>query len=385
MVYSSLCNSLILRITEGVFSGGGSHSLRFCDVISLANLLRGWRKFSKGKRSAPDVVRFELRLEEELFSLHARLSSGTWTNDPYTAKPIADPKPRLIHIASVRDRVFFQAVYQQLYPIFDKTFIHDSYASREVKGTHAGVRRFEVFARKVSANYTRHAFVLKCDVRKFFDHIDHSLLFALISKRITDERVLALLKSILGSFSTPHRPNWIPASVGMTEGKGLPLGNVTSQLFANIYLNELDQFVKHWLKARYYIRYCDDFVMLHKSREVLEAWISNIRDFLRVRLSLELHPHKVTIRKLRQGTDFLGYVSLPHYSVLRTRTKQRMLKRLVVLAQGIRTKEDFETALPVISSYLGMLSHCKGEKLRKEVVKLFSHIRKASSLLQKGK
>jgi len=284
-------------------------------------------------------------------------------------------------------------MYQQLYQIFDRTFIHDSYASREGKGTHAGVRRFEVFARKVSANYTRHAFVLKCDVRKFFDHIDHRLLFVLIARKITDEKLLALLRSIIGSFSIPHRPNWIPASArldsarlaGMTEGKGLPLGNVTSQLFANIYLHELDQFVRHTLKAGYYIRYCDDFVILNESRAVLEKYSIEILNFLRTKLSLELHPNKVTIRKLRQGTDFLGYVSLSHFRVLRTRTKKRMLKRLVVLSRGIRTNKELENALPVISSYLGMLAHCKGEKLRKEVVKLFSHIREASSLLQKRK
>ena len=186
----------------------------------------------------PDVVRFELQLEEELFSLHGRLTSGAWTNDPYTAKPIADPKPRLIHIASVQDRVFFQAVYQQLYPIFDKSFIQDSYASRECKGTHAGVRRFNAFARKVSANYTRPAFVLKCDVRKFFANIDHEILLSILSERISDTAIIPLLKNIVGSFSTPHL-SFSPSKEGDRQ-KGLPLGNVTSQLFANIYLNELE-------------------------------------------------------------------------------------------------------------------------------------------------
>ena len=131
--------------------GGGRHSLDFCDVISLENLFAAWKKFSDGKKSHPDVAAFALRLEEELFTLHARLSSGEWTNDPYISKRIADPKPRIIHSTSVRDRVLYQAVYHQLYQIFDRTFIHDSYASREGKGTHAGVKRFQLFARKVSA------------------------------------------------------------------------------------------------------------------------------------------------------------------------------------------------------------------------------------------
>ncbi len=345
-------------MTEGVFSGGGHHKIDFCDVISLENLLQAWRRFSKGKRTKSDVASFELHLEEHLFSLHERLARGVWTNDPYVCRRIADPKPRTIHIASVRDRVLFQAVYQQLYQIFDKSFIHDSYASREGKGTHAGVKRFEVFARKVSANYTRNAVVLKCDVRKFFDHIDHELLFALLARKVSDEKLLKLIRVLIASFKT-------------TSGKGLPLGNVTSQLFANIYLNELDQFIKHSLKVRYYIRYCDDFILLHKDQYLLEELLERIRDFLRARLSLELHPNKVTIRKLRQGTDFLGYVSLPHFCVLRTRTKRRMLKRLTAIARSLRTKEDFEKALPVIFSYLGMLSHCKWETLREKVEKLF--------------
>ncbi len=190
----------------------------------------------------------------------------------------------------MRDRVLFQGVYQQLYQIFDRGFIHDSYASREGKGTHAGVKRFEIFAKKVSANYTKPALVLKCDIRKFFDGIDHSILFALITRRVSDERLCSLVRNIISSFQT-------------TEGKGLPLGNVTSQLFANIYLDELDQFVKHHLKIKCYIRYCDDFVILGNDRSVLEHITGNIRAFLRETLLLELHPCKVTIRKLMQAQN----------------------------------------------------------------------------------
>ena len=291
--------------------------------------------------------------------MHRRLASGEWKNDPYVRRVISDPKPRVIHIASVRDRILYQAVYQQLYQIFDATFIHDSYASREGKGTHAGVRRLEEFSRKVSANYTKRAFVLECDIKKFFDNIDRALLFRLIAKRISDERLLALIHTILASFV-------------VESGKGLPLGNVTSQLFANIYLHELDQFVKHRLKARYYIRYCDDFVLLHECRELLETWTENIHAFLRDHLLLELHSNKVTIRKLRQGADFLGYVTLPHYRALRTRTKNRMLKRLATLAGSIQTANDFDAAIPVLSSYLGMLSHCSGERTRQKIQDFFS-------------
>ena len=254
--------------------------------------------------------------------------------------------------------MLYQAVYQQLYRVFDKTFIHDSYASRESKGTHAGVRRFAVFARKVSANHTKPAFVLKCDVRKFFDGIDHALLLSLISKKITDEKLFELVQTIVRSFEMMH-------------GKGLPLGNVTSQLFANIYLNEFDQFVKHTLKAKFYIRYCDDFVILDENRAVLFQHVGAIRNFLRKSLFLELHPNKVSIRALRQGTDFLGYVSLPHHRVLRTKTKQRRLKKLTLLSKSIASEEDFEPVRPVIESYLGIVSHCKGEQLKRTIKTMF--------------
>ncbi|MDP3661558.1 MAG: reverse transcriptase domain-containing protein [bacterium] len=319
-------------MTDGVRSGGGRHNSDFYALISPENLLRAWRRFSKGKRTDSEFARFELYLEENLFSLHEQLAFGVWTNDPYERQPIADPKPRIIHVPSVRDRVLFQVVYQELYQIFDNTFIHDSYASRERKGTHAGVKQFEVFARKVSTNYTNSAFVLKCDIRKFFDSIDHRILFSSISHRITDQNLLTLIHRIISSFEVA--PN-----------KGLPLGNVTSQIFANIYLNVLDQFVKHTLKAPYYIRYCDDFVILDKSRAALMWLIARIQMFLRDKLLLELHPRKVSLRKLRQGTDFLGYVSLPHYRVLRTRTRKRMLKRVNRIN---------------LPSYLGLLEHCKG-------------------------
>ena len=218
-------------MTGTVCSGGGHHSINFCDVISLPNLFCAWRKFRQGKSSKEEVATFELCLEENLFNLHSLLASDSWKPDPYIRFCVSDPKPRIIHKASVRDRVLYQALYQSLYQILDREFIHDSYASRSGKGTHRGVIRFRTFSRKITSNHTRNAFVLKCDIRKFFDCIDHKVLLSLIAKRISDEKLLALIVTIVRSFQTEQR-------------KGLPLGNVTSQLFANIYLNELDQFNK---------------------------------------------------------------------------------------------------------------------------------------------
>ncbi len=342
MRYNSLCSILTEWIIGKVLLGGGRHKVNFCDVISVENLLSAWKEFRKGKRGKQDVAEFELWLEENLFTLHHELASGTWKPEPYTAFYVQDSKLRLIHKASVRDRVLYQAVYRSLYMLFDKGFIHDSYSSRNGKGTHAGVKRFEAFARKVTENYRKPGFALKCDVRKFFDSIDHDILLSFIAQKVSDPKLFELIRKIIVSFET-------------ATGKGLPLGNVTSQLFANVYLNELDQFAKHTLKAKFYIRYCDDFVILDGSRELLEKLISKLCAFLKEKLSLELHPREVEIRNLRQGVDFLGYVSLPHYRVLRTKTKCWMFARV-----GPKS----------LVSYLGVLAHCKSGKLKNQILKI---------------
>ncbi len=336
-------------------SGGGRHSCDFRDVISVGNLFRAWKEFSRGKRSNKEVAIFELNLEENLFDLHNLLLTKKWKPDPYRVLVVLDLKKRTIHAASVRDRVLYQAVYQKLYFIFDKTFIHDSYASRRLKGTHAGLERFKIFACKASMNYTQRIYVLKCDIRKFFDSINHKILISIIKRKINDKDFSILIEQVIESFSTKLET-------------GLPLGNVTSQIFSNIYLNELDQFVKHVLKEKYYIRYCDDFVILHISKLHLEKCIIKIAKFLKENLKLELHPKKVTIQKIHNGIDFLGYVSLPHYKVIRTTTKRRLIRKIEQLAilaeRGIITKEYFRH---VLASYYGMLTHCKGEKIQEQI------------------
>lgn len=339
--------------------GGGRHSCNFYDVISLKNLFSAWWEFCRGKRSKIKVAEFELRLEENIFDLRRRLEEGKWCPDPYHVFFEHDPKLREIHEASVRDRVLYQAVYRVLYQIFDPSFIFHSYSSRRIKGTHLGVKNLSKFARKVSRNGICVGYALKCDIRKFFDSIDHQILLKLIRSKIYDKKFMSLIEKIIFSFEK-------------SSGKGLPLGNVTSQVFANIYLDELDQFVKRELKAKYYLRYCDDFVILEPSKEGLENYLERIRDFCQKILLLELHPNKVKIVKLNAGTDFLGYVSLPNHVVLRTKTKNRMLGKLIKLKNAFDTgKVDQEKVMQVVQSYLGMLKHCSGEKIRGQIERIF--------------
>ncbi len=336
-------------------AGGGLHSIDFCDVISVENLFLAWRKFRRGKRSKKDVAEFELNLEDNIFRLHGELVAGTWKPDPYVEFYVQDPKLRKIHKASVRDRVLHQAMYATLYQIFDKYFIHDSYSSRDFKGTHRGVQRFEEFSRKITQNYTRPGFALKCDIRKFFDSIDHEVLIYILKRKIHDEKLLGLIIQIVKSFS-------------VINSKGLPLGNVTSQILANIYFNEFDQYIKHTLKMSYYIRYCDDFVLLHDSMQYLENAIPKMSIFLHERLRLELHPRKVIMKKIHHGVDFLGYVSLPYYRVLRTRTKNRMIKKIKKIVELKKSKAvSLDTFKQTLISYAGMLSHCKSNKLKKHI------------------
>ncbi|MEI6346173.1 MAG: reverse transcriptase/maturase family protein [bacterium] len=320
------------------------------DIISVENLLLAWREFVSGKKQKKDAQEFSLRLMDNIFELHAELAAKTYTHSAYKAFSISDPKPRSIHKALVRDRLLHHALYRKLYPFFDRTFISDSYSCRRFKGTHRAIDRFRVFGRKVSRNHTRTCWVLKCDIRKFFASVDHAILLDILRKYIADRDALWLIERVIFSFHST------------AGGRGLPLGNLTSQLLVNVYMNEFDQFMKHRLKTRYYIRYADDFVILSDQKQVLESTLSEIGHFLVQQLQLSLHPDKVSIKTLASGVDFLGWVHFPHHRVLRTVTKRRMFKRLASTA----SMEPL-SALATVRSYLGLLSHGNAHYLREKV------------------
>ncbi len=309
------------------------------DIISLENLLDAWKEFLNGKRNRKDVRAFEANLMDNILDLRNDLLNKTYRHGGYISFNISDPKPRIIHKARVRDRLLHHAIYRQLYPFFDRTFISDSYSCRDEKGIHKALNRSRSFFLKVSRNNTRTAWVLKCDIRKFFASMDHEKLMAISSSRIPNPEILNLLREIVSSFEFAPKT-------------GLPLGNLTSQLFANVYMNELDQFVKHRLKQKYYIRYADDFVFIDADRTALEALIPQLNEFLKRELGLNLHPDKVFIKSFSSGVDFLGWLHFPDHRVLRTVSKRRMFARL----RNNTSKER-------LSSYLGLLSHGNTKKL----------------------
>ncbi len=336
------------------------NTINFEKIISVENLLLAWKEFLRGKRNKKDVQEFQLHLMDNILSLHQDLKSKTYLHGGYYAFNISDPKPRNIHKASVQDRLLHHAIYRILYPYFDKKFIHDSYSCRIEKGTHKAINRFRDFFRKVSKNNTKTCWVLKCDIRKFFANIDHEILKEILGKYIKDKEILWLLSQVINSFSCAKH---IYAMADICKS-GLPLGNLTSQLLVNIYMNEFDQFMKRELKVKYYIRYADDFMILSDNINYLEDLSQEISSFLEKKLKLQLHSDKVFIKTITSGVDFLGWVHFPKHRVLRTTTKRKMLRNL-------ENNPKQET----IQSYLGMLKHGNTNKLAKEVQnKLYDRI-----------
>jgi len=318
------------------------------DLISIDNLLLAWQEFVKGKRSKKDVQLFSFNLMDNIINLHNDLKNHTYRHDGYQCFKINDPKPRTIHKALVRDRLLHHAVYRILYPFFDKTFIPDSFSCRINKGTHKAINRFREFSYKVSKNNTKTCWILKCDIKKFFASIDQNILINILQEYIIDKDTVNLLEKVIFSFY-PNTPIYAVAEIGV------PLGNLTSQLFSNIYLNKLDQFVKHNLKLKHYIRYADDFVVLSEDKKYLESTTWLIDSFLQNKLRLIINQNKIFIKTLNSGVDFLGWMNFYDYRVLRTKTKKRMLRKI---------KENLTTE--TLNSYLGLLKHGNTNKIKNE-------------------
>ena len=294
------------------------------ELCSYDNLVSAFVKARKGKSKKDYVVNFESDLIKNLKILQEDLINKKYTPSPLKKFIVRDPKTRTIHSSIFRDRIVHHAIINILNPIYEKIFIYDSFASRKNKGTHNAVNRFESFVRKVSLNgrLVRNNFnnnsikgyTLKADFKHYFDTVNHSVLINILKKKIDDEDLIWLIKKVLGNFET-------------SNGIGMPLGNYTSQFFANVYLNELDYYIKHILKARFYIRYVDDFVILHKDKRVLGYYLKHINNFLPC-LKIKLHPDKTEIHALRNGITFMGYRVFYHYKLLRKRNIKYFVRKL---------------------------------------------------------
>ena len=325
----------------------------FANLITIENLFNAWYEFRKGKSGKKDVWQFECNLEDNLFQLHEELITKTYFHQPYHTFYIWDPKFRIISKASVRDRVVHHLLYKYLEKIFQPIFIYHSYSCQVGKGIHKAVDNLDNVLWQATKNYTKNIWYLKLDIKKFFASLDHEVLLRQLYYRVYNLDMRWLLNEVVNSYSTPGQPS-----------KGVPIGNLTSQIFANIYLNELDYFVKSNLREKYYFRYADDFVFLKADRGHLEKLKKCVFRFVEEKLHLTIHPDKIVLQKFSEGLDFLGYVLFPHYRVLRTKTKKRMLKKTNKKVEEYNNEliTDFDLG-QTMQSYLGVLKHCNGYDL----------------------
>ena len=332
----------------------------------------------KHKRNSLNQLRFEINLESNLVSLWRDLIAGQYKIGPSIAFVVTHPKTREVWAADFRDRVVHHLIYNAVRERFHCGFIRDSYACIPERGTHDGLRRVSAFARSVTRNWTRPAFALKADIANFFNSIDHERLIEILERKIPEDWLRALIRQVI--FHDP-RPGAIlqssPALFGTVPehksflharpGKGLPIGNLTSQFFANVYLNELDQFVKHGLKARYYGRYVDDLILFHENAGILNGWYEDIGRFLKDTLGMALHPRKKWLNRADSGVDFVGFVIKPGRTYLRQTSLSRCKQKIRAWKQqGESVDQKTLAALSdSLTSYLGMLRKVNGYNARR--------------------
>ncbi|MBI2629363.1 helix-turn-helix domain-containing protein [Candidatus Pacearchaeota archaeon] len=333
------------------------------------NLLMAWQNAKRGKTKRRYVKRFQKNLKNNLSKLQKELKNQSY--EPYVLKTfiLRDPKTRKISKSAFRDRIIYHALCLIIMPIFEKGFIYDSYANQIGKGTLKAIKRFDEFKRKISRNNTRECYVLKADIKHYFEEINHEILIKIIRTKVADEKVIWLIKQIL-------KNNQIGGGRSQSyhiRNKGMPLGNLTSQFFANLYLNKLDQFVKHKLKVKYYIRYVDDFVILHESKEQLEEWKIKINDFLKDKLKIELHPSKSHVLKLSGGINFLGFRIFYYHKLIRKSNLKNFERKYnhlrILFDEGIIGREK---ALESLEGWLAYCSHANTHKYRKHLIRNFN-------------
>jgi len=295
------------------------------ELCGFRNLYRAYRKARKHKTKKQYVLDFEQRLMSNIKMLRTELLLHSYNPKPLQMFILRDPKIRKINKSEFRDRIVHHALCNIIEPLFEKIFIYDSYANRKGKGTLNAIRRFDFFKKNVSQNNTQKVYVLKADVRHYFDEVNHAILIKLIKKRINDPRIIWLINKIIKNYSN--------------SGKSMPLGNLTSQFFANIYLNELDYFVKQILKAKYYIRYVDDFVILDCSADKLSSFKERIAMYLQENLLLDLHPDKSRIITLNRGIDFLGLKIFTYHKLIKLRNIRTFKQKLGFLCKKYDAKE----------------------------------------------
>ena len=342
-------------------------------IFSFRNIYQCYLDCRRKKRNTYNALRFEINAEENILKLEKELKDHSYRPSRSILFAARKPKLREIFAADFRDRVVHHILVKELEKIWESIFIHDSYACRIDKGTHKAVVRLQSFLRKITSNGNVRAYYLQLDIKDFFTSIDKELLFTIIQRKVTEPGVLWLTERILFwdcTTSFTQRGNKtllanIPPNkslFGKENRRGLPIGNLTSQFFANIYLDQLDQFVKHTLKAHYYLRYVDDFVILSKDASELSIYRARIEDFLTKQLNLCLHPKRRKLLPISNGIDFLGYIIRPGYILVRRRVINNLKAKIKEL------KNYPEKLKNSIASYLGHFKWANSYKLIQNII-----------------
>ncbi len=335
------------------------------EIISLPNLYYAYSQAIKSRKDAT-LFGFNKDIHGNLWRIHLELLRQTYEPSTYTVFHVKDYKERRIMAPHFRDHVVHHAIHNWLEQIYDASFIYDSYACRKGKGTHKGFFRVKKFAGRHKGGY-----FMKCDITKYFYSIDQHTLLEIIRKNIKDESLLGLLEKIIGSHNEKIMPYHIENTDVPEQKKGIPIGNLTSQLFANIYLNELDYFAKHELRIKHYVRYVDDFIMFSDDKKVLHEVWEKIRGFLHGRLYLCLEKRKTQINKVSFGVDFTGYVARGSHVRVRTRNWRRFRAKLGSrIYEWRRGRLEPESLGASFASYTGHLSHTNSGKIKERVHRL---------------
>ena len=358
--------------------------------IELEEMFQAYFACRKNKRYTLNALAFEIDYENNLVQLCEEINNGTYKIGRSIAFIVDKPVKREIFAADFRDRVVHHLIIGKLNHQFEKLFIHDSYSCRVGKGTHFGIQRIDRFIRQCSANYTKDCYILKLDLQGFFMSISKHILFAKLEQFINEkylstdkDLIIKLCKQVILNDPTKNciikgnKSDWdyLPQTKSLFHSKpncGLPIGNFTSQVFANFYMDSFDHFVKHDLKIRYYGRYVDDFVIVHEDKEYLRNLIPKLSGYLQSELQTTIHPKKIYLQHYSKGVKFLGTVILPNRIYIANRTKGNFYNAIEKQNQIARdhkpTKEEQQAFQSSMNSYLGIMKHYKSYKHRKQMI-----------------
>jgi RNA-directed DNA polymerase len=358
--------------------------------ITLEEVFEAYYNCRSNKRNTANAIAFEVDYEHKLVQLYQEINNGNYQIDRSIAFIVDKPVMREIFAADFRDRVLHHLIIGKLNNLFERQFIYDSYSCRKGKGTYFGIQRADKFIRQCSKNYTKDCYILKLDLQGFFMSINKNILFVKLEKFINEKYqsadivlLVKLCKQVIFNEPTKNciikgnKSNWndLPRNKSLFHSKpncGLPIGNLTSQVFANFYMDSFDHFVKHDLKIRYYGRYVDDFVIVHEDKEYLKKLISKLSEYLQKELHVTIHPKKIYLQHYSKGVQFLGTIIKPNRIYIANRTKGNFYnaieKQNKIAIDHKPTKKEQQAFQSSMNSYLGLMKHYKSYNLRKKTI-----------------